>query len=279
MSKDSGRPAARPRPPNRSLHIRLAAALAVLLILALAALPLTRWVLGRRESNPILRGRLLAESQGCVTCHRPWSTREIPNPGSRWGSVPRLARGNARMYAEDRAEIEQFIRHGAPRAWLDDPVAMARLEGQQVRMPAYEGRLSEAEIADLVAFTSAVERVELPGGESAAKGREAAGKHGCLVCHGVEGSGGLPNPGSLGGFVPGFLGGNFAHMVQDETEFREWVVDGTSSRLERNPLARFFLRRQRIAMPAYGESVSDEEIAAIRAWIGEMRGGAGLAGR
>jgi mono/diheme cytochrome c family protein len=41
----------------------------------------------------------------------------------------------------------------------------------------------------------------------------------------------------------------------------------------------FFLRRQRIAMPAYGESVSDEEISAIRSWIFEMRGGAGQARR
>ena len=256
---------------------RLAAALAAALLLAVAALPLTRWLLARRESNPILRGRLLAESAGCVTCHRPWSQREIPNPSSRWGSVPRLAHGNARMYAADRAEIEQFIRHGAPRAWLDDPAVAARLDRQQIRMPAYEGRLSAAAIADLVAFTSAVERVELPGSEIAAQGREAAWKHGCPVCHGVEGSGGLANPGSLGGFVPGFLGGNFADMVRDEAEFRQWVVEGRSRRLERNPLLRFFLRRQRIAMPAYGDQVSDEEIGWLWTWVSELRGGPGRA--
>lgn len=261
------------------MRIRIAAGLAAALLLAVAALPLTRWVLSRRESNPILRGRLLAESRGCVTCHRPWSTREIPNPGSRWGSVPRLARGNARMYAADRAEIEQFIRHGAPRVWLDDPAARARLENQRIRMPAYEEVLSEAEIADLVAFASAVERVELPGGETAAKGREEAREHGCLVCHGVEGSGGLANPGSLGGFVPGFLGGNFPDMVRDEAEFREWVTEGRSRRLERNPVVRFFLRRQRVAMPAYGEEVSEEELAALWAWISEVRAAAARGSR
>ena len=86
-----------------SLRIRLFAALVVALLLALAALPVTRWALNRRELNPILRGRLLAAEQGCVTCHWPWAQREIPNPGSRWGSVPLLAHGNARMYAADRA--------------------------------------------------------------------------------------------------------------------------------------------------------------------------------
>ncbi len=254
------------------MRTRILAALVAVLLLAVAALPLTRWALGRRERNPILRGRLLAGREGCVTCHWPWSQREIPNPGSRWGSVPLLAHGNARMYAADRAEIEEFIRHGAPRAWLDDPMVIERLDGQQLRMPAYGEVLSDGEIADLVAFTSAVERVEPPGGETAATGRHAAWKHGCLVCHGVEGSGGLANPGSLGGFVPGFLGGNFEHMVRDEQEFGEWIVDGTSSRLERNPVARFFLRRQRVAMPAYGELVSEEEIQWIWSWVVEMRG-------
>ena len=31
-------------------------------------------------------------------------------------------------------------------------------------------------------------------------------KDGCTACHGIEGSGGTANPGSVGGFVPGFLG-------------------------------------------------------------------------
>ena len=255
------------------MRIRIAAALVALVLLALASRPATRWALGRRESNPILRGRLLAAEQGCVTCHWPWAQRSIPNPGSRWGSVPRLAHGNARMYAEDRAEIEEFIRFGAPRAWLDDPTVAARLDGQLVRMPAYDGKLSQADLADLVAFTCAVERVELPGSEAAAEGRDAYLKHGCVVCHGVEASGGLANPGSLGGFVPGFLGANFEHLVRDEAEFREWIVDGTSSRIEANPLARFFMRRQRVAMPAYGEQLTDEEISAMWDWVQEVRGG------
>ncbi|MFQ5350478.1 MAG: c-type cytochrome [Thermoanaerobaculia bacterium] len=254
------------------MRTRIAAALVAALLLALAALPLTRWALGRRELNPILRGRLLAAEQGCVTCHWPWAQREIPNPGSRWGSVPRLAHGNARMYAADRIEIEQFIRHGAPDAWLEDAGVRARLEGQLLRMPAYEGNLSDRQISDLVAFASAVERVELPGTEGATEGRNIYWKYGCGVCHGIEGSGGLANPGSLGGFVPGFLGDNFADMVRDEAEFREWVVEGGIDRLEGNPLIRFFLRRQRISMPAYGEILTDEQISSLWQWIEEMRG-------
>lgn len=255
------------------MRLRVAAALvAVVAVLALVALPATRGALWRKELNPVLRGRLLAAERGCITCHRPWSRREIPNPESRWGSVPRLAAGNARMYAETRAELEEFIRFGAPRAWLEDDDALLRLKRQRIRMPAYEASLSESEIADLVAFTAAIERVEPFGGETAVAGREAAEEHGCLICHGVEGSGGLANPGSLGGFVPGFLGGNFPDMVRDEAEFREWIVEGRSRRLEANPAVRFFLERQRISMPAYGEALSDEEIGQIWRWVEELRG-------
>ena len=257
---------------------RILAAVLLPLALALAALPAARWVLWRWELNPVLRGRLLAEDQGCMSCHRPHRSVEIPNPGSRWGSVPRFEAGNAMMYAETRAEIEEFIRFGVPQAWLDDFEVLERLSEQRLQMPAYGKSLSDEEIADLVAFACAVEAVEPAGGEAAARGRELAKKHGCLSCHGVEGSGGLPNPGSLGGFVPGFLGRNFTDLVRDEAEFREWVLDGTSSRLEANPIARYFWRRQKLAMPAYRGSLDEEQVGDLWRWVRALRAAEAEAG-
>ncbi|MDH3522858.1 MAG: c-type cytochrome [Acidobacteriota bacterium] len=204
-------------------------------------------------------------------CHRPFGAREIPNPGSRWGTVPRFASGNAMMYAKDRGQIEELVRFGAPVAWLEDPRASERLAGQRVRMPAYGEALSEREIADLTAFACAVEGVEPAGGEAAAAGRELARRQGCHSCHGPEGSGGMPNPGSLGGFVPGFLGGNFSDLVRDEAEFREWVLDGTSRRLAANPLVRTFWRRQLLSMPAYRGELTGEELTQLWAWVEATR--------
>ncbi len=233
--------------------------------------PARRALLWRWELNPVLRGRLVAERQGCLDCHRGEAGREIPNPGSRWGTVPRFQGGNAMMYATSRAELEEFIRFGAPRAWLDNPAAAARLDAQRVRMPAYGERLGAAEIADLVAWVAAVEGVEPAGGGPAVAGRALAREQGCLACHGIEGSGGLPNPGSLGGFVPGFLGRNFTDLVRDRAEFDEWVRDGTSSRLAGNPLVAWFWRRQALAMPAYGEALDEEQLDALWGWIGALR--------
>ncbi len=240
-------------------------------VAALAALPATRWVLWRWELNPVLRGRLLAESQGCMSCHRPYRSVEIPNPGSRWGSVPRFGAGNAMMYAESRAEIEEFIRFGVPESWLDDFEVLERLDEQRLRMPAYDSTLADDQIADLVAFACAVEAIDPVGGEAVAAGRELARKHGCLSCHGVAGAGGLPNPRSLGGFVPGFVGGNFVDLVKDEDEFREWVLEGTSSRLEANPVARYFWQRQKLSMPAYQGALDDHEIGEMWRWVQALR--------
>ncbi len=263
--------------PARGWPRALLAVLFTIAALAVATLPAARWLLWRWELNPVLRGRLLAEEQGCMSCHRPYRDVEIPNPGSRWGSVPRFAAGNISMYADTRQEVEEFIRAGVPQSWLDDFEVVERLGEQRLQMPAYDSTLSDEEIADLVAFACAVEGIDPVGGEAAAAGRELAKQHGCLSCHGVEGAGGLPNPGSLGGFVPGFLGRNFADLVKDEAEFREWVLDGTSSRLEGSPIASFFWQRQRLAMPAYRGDLDDRDVGEIWRWVQALHNKTGSA--
>ncbi len=252
---------------------KLRLALALLLFIAACALAaphaLRQW-LWWSEQNPLLRGRVLAVEQGCVACHDPYRGTEIPNPGSRWGTVPRFEAGNAMMYAESVEEIEQFIRHGVPDAWRFDFEASARMAEQRIRMPAYEGRVSAADIADLTAWSSAVEGLVTPGDETAHAGRQLAREQGCLACHGLEGSGGLPNPDSIGGFIPGFLGGNFDHLVESRAEFDEWVKTGRLARLE-NSFTRRAWDSQTIPMPAYGEALSEEQLDQLWAWVMAVR--------
>lgn len=251
---------------------RIAYASAGLILALLLVTPFVgRLLLARWEDNPILRGRRLAESHGCFACHLSDSGREIPNPESRWGSVPRFRGGNAMMYADNAAEIEEFIRYGAPKSWLSNEAARQRLESQRVRMPAYGDRLSDQELADLVSFTMAAEGVDIPDEPDVEAGRQLAESQGCVTCHGVEGAGGRSNPGSLGGFIPGFLGKNFVHLVQDEAEFQEWVRTGTNQRLQRNPVVRYFWSRQAIAMPAYGEALDEEQLQQLWSWIQATR--------
>jgi mono/diheme cytochrome c family protein len=250
----------------------IAVAAAGALLVGLAPLAL-RLALRARESNPVLRGARLAAREGCLGCHQPPGD-EIPSPGSRWGTVPRFGGGNAFMYVDSREEIAEFIRFGTKRAWLHDPEVRARLEAQAIRMPSYGERLSDREVDDLVAYVAAMDDFALPGGDDAQAGRAVARAHGCLSCHGVEGAGGVANPGSLGGVVPGFAGGNFLHLVRDEAEFREWVRTGTLRRLAAQPLVARAWRRQRLQMPAYGaDRLSDRELAQLWAWVRAVRDG------
>ena len=237
-----------------------------MLAIGASAPAIVRAVLTSWESNAILRGQRLGEESGCLACHRPFAGDEIPNPGSRWQSVPAFQGGNAMMYdAMTRQGIEEYVRYGALQ-WLDED-AVRRHDTQLLRMPAYEDFLSEEEIADVVSWAAALEGVELSGGEAVDAGRAVARRHGCLSCHGLEGAGGLPNPDSLGGFIPGFLGKNFEHLVHDRDELAEWIRDGKTARLDANPIVRRVWARQGIAMPAYGDRLSDAEIDQLWAWI------------
>ena len=62
------------------------------------------------------------------------------------------------------------------------------------------------------------------------------------------------------------------HAARDEGEIREWIRDGSPRRLRDNPVAAFFLRRQAIRMPAFGDRASEEDVARIVAYIRWLRG-------
>ncbi len=176
------------------------------------------------------------------------------------------------MYLRDEQELEEILRLGLPKSWSETADVRQRHAEQRLRMPAYGERLSDAQIDDLVALVQAEEAFGLPEEDpTATTGRALARRLGCPSCHGAEGAGGHPNPGSLGGFIPGFLGRNFVDLVRNREEFFEWVRTGTSRRLEGNPVVQFFWARQAISMPAYGDSLTEDELQSLYMWTQSAR--------
>jgi mono/diheme cytochrome c family protein len=145
------------------------------------------------------------------------------------------------------------------------------LEATAIRMPAWRGRLSDAQVDDLVAYLRALAAADLPEDSAIRTGYAVAERLGCFRCHGPGGRGASRNPGSLKGYIPPWDGGDFAELVVDETELREWILGGRPQRLQANPLARFFLDRQAIRMPAFRGQIKDEDLLAIVAYIGWLR--------
>jgi mono/diheme cytochrome c family protein len=233
----------------------VAASLSVAAVSAVAAVVCWRTA----NIGPVQRGADLAVAQGCVGCH--------VGPGV----SPLLPRPFAELGDNDPATLREWILDGMPLGVRQDPEAREALEAAAIRMPAWRGRLSHAEVDDLVAYMRALAAADVPEDQAARNGHAVAERLGCFGCHGPGGRGAGSNPGSLKGYIPPWDGRDFAELVADEGELREWIVSGRPRRLQENPLARFFLDRQAIRMPAFRGQVTEEELRALEAYIGWLR--------
>jgi mono/diheme cytochrome c family protein len=140
-------------------------------------------------------------------------------------------------------------------------------EKAAILMPAWRGLVSEEELDALVAYVKAASDFERPDDERAAEGREIAARFGCFNCHGPQGRGSPPNVRSLKGYIPSWDGPDLPELAQDEGEIREWILDGRPRRLLESRVARYFLQRQPIQMPAYRGHLKPEEVDGLVAYI------------
>jgi mono/diheme cytochrome c family protein len=224
----------------------------------------------RPHLPPAERGRRLAEQVGCFGCHGPGGLRGAANPGRLDKTVPSFE-DDLMMYAKTPAEIREWIRDGVSRKKRVSETWRAERDRGALRMPAFGRRLTERQIEDLSAYVMAVSGSHSPTDSLAAAGLERAEALGCLGCHGAGGRLARPNPGSLKGYVPSWDGEDFPDLVKTRGELEEWVEHGVPRRLERNPIARTFLRRASLRMPAYERHLEAGDLEALRAYIEWLR--------
>jgi mono/diheme cytochrome c family protein len=232
------------------------------------AYPRLRAMVLQAQEDPAARGRVLAGELGCFACHGPDGVGGVPNPGSRWQTVPGFTEQTLMMYAHSDDEVREYIVDGAPAARLADEGYLEAMAAQALQMPAYRDFVSAAQVEDLLAYIRAVSGMFTPPADSAAaRGAQLALDYGCAHCHGEMGIGGRPNPGSLKGYVPGFVGHDFEDLVRDDAELHDWIARGTIDRLQENALARHFIERQRLQMPAFERFLEEEQITELAAWV------------
>ncbi len=260
---------------NRSVRLFIGAL--VVLLFAESAwflYPAVRSLIVPPRDNAAQRGRALAAQLGCFSCHGPGGRGGMPNPGSKTGEVPSFHEGTLMMYAHSDQDLREYILDGAPAAKRARPDYRAEIDAQAIRMPAYKTVVSPAQVDDLVAFLRAASGLLVPPDDSpAARGADLVAAHGCFNCHGDMGIGGLPNPGSLKGYIPGFGGQDFEELVRSDEERRGWIADGGIPRLRNDPLASFFIERQRIQMPAFKDRLQPAEVDALVAYVRWLAGG------
>ena len=240
--------------------------LAILACVALA-LAAASWVV-RPRVPAAERGRRLAERTGCFACHGPEGTRGAGNPGRNDRAVPNFE-DDVMMYADSPQQIREWIEDGVSAKKAQSETWKKQRALGALKMPAFEHRLSPSQIEDLVAFVQAMSDAPDPADPAdslAAHGLERAKALGCLGCHGPNGRLARPNPGSLKGYVPSWDGDDFPELVRNRTEFDEWVERGVSARFEHDRLARYFLDRATLHMPAYRDHLEPGDLDAL--WAG-----------
>ena len=251
----------RPRPRTLLLIAGVGVVLALLLSPRIVS---SYWKV--RSSNPVRRGTTLARDLGCFTCHGELGRAGIPNPGSD-ETVPQWDGSVWMMYVGNDEDIRRYIAEGSPQP-KDGSGAIG--------MPAYGDVFDDGDLDDLVAAFKVLSGMVAPArGTPARAGYELARDQGCFACHAPGGAGGLPNPRSFAGFVPGWYGADFEDLVRDRGEFDAWILEGKITRLTEHPIARHFLSRQRLAMPPYAELTGDQldELWSYTEWLGETEGG------
>jgi len=241
----------------------------VLILAALIGGSVGLWMI-RPKLPAAERGRRLAERTGCFACHGAEGMRGTANVGRSDRKVPTWE-GDLMMYAKTRAEIREWVRDGVTQKRAASQTWREQRDRGALRMPAFKHRLSERQIEDLVTLVSTVTADSVPADSAAARGLARAAALGCAGCHGPGGRFARPNPGSLKGYVPSWDGGDLPELVTGRTEFGEWVERGVSRRFERNPLARFFLDRAALRMPAYRDKLEAGDVDALWAYVEWLR--------
>jgi len=255
----------------------------VLLTLALASIVfVTLMLIYVREphTTSVMRGYVVANRMGCFACHGPEGRGGVMNPNSAEGEIPPFGAGGTLMYyVQNEEEFREWVLYGSPkRLWKDGirpPEINSNQKNQETRpkiqMPAYEDLLSENDLRDLLDYFKAMADLEHPTDPKAEKGLQLTKNLGCFGCHGTLGREGISNPGSFKGLIPPWDGKDFASVVENDEELKQWILEGKIPRFESNPLARYFTHGQKIQMPAYKNILKEGELEDIISYIKWLR--------
>jgi len=165
------------------------------------------------------------------------------------------------MFIKDTSEIKEWILYGKPKNRELNNNGL-------IKMPKYENVIKPNELKDLISYLKVVMELIIIEDSLALKGYNIAQKMGCFGCHGKYGLGGMPNPNSLKGYIPGWDDKEFNRLVLNDNEIKEWILEGEIKRLE---LFDFILDKQVIKMPKYKNIINDDELNALIYYIKWIR--------
>lgn len=223
------------------------------------------------EVSGYAKGAGVYAELGCGACHE---SLVLP-------PIERHRKPAPHLFAKwiDTSDLSERIRYGDYKR--EDYVVAQRSIPRKIKMPAYEDSISESELRALMLFLQVNQVVHMP---STSTGQNLAMKYGCFNCHGPLGLGGVVNPRSLKGYIPGWFGSDFDELTNggDRETVAEWIEHGTSASitgksLGRGVLARYYGERQSTKMPSFRRRIPAEDRAQLVGYVlllrevGDMR--------
>jgi len=155
-------------------------------------------------------------------------------------------------------ELKQIINHGAG----------VSAEPKHPYMPVWGEVISDRQVDDLVAYIHAglpavptATPIAVPTGQGAAvEGQALYTLYGCINCHGPNGLGGVPNPGSPDQAVPPLSGADFRSEFDTPDKIKEIIMGG--SVIGKAPI---------VAMPHWGGVLTDAQANDLVAYIDSFK--------
>ncbi len=106
----------------------------------------------RPQDDKAEEGRQIARRMGCFNCHGPQGRGSLPNVRAFKGYIPAWDGRDFPVLARDDQEIRLWILDGGTRRLWANPAVRWFLERQPIKMPAYRGHLTEAEVERLIDY-------------------------------------------------------------------------------------------------------------------------------
>ncbi|HWA26192.1 MAG TPA: cytochrome c [Lacunisphaera sp.] len=265
-----------PRSPAAAGRV-LAWSLVGLLVLGLAGIIFLQ-VEKQPEYSPVARGAKLAESAGCFACHGRGDGEKRFNLRQ---AVPEkwTPKTNPTLWDSDITSVDKLVE------WIANGVTAEEVERHKklfIRMPAYKDRLKPDDIEAIAAWILAeglrynqptgadVKLVSVSAGpklkpdDLLLAGDRLSRRFGCYQCHGELGQGGVANPNSFKGYIPGFFGQDFLKLTANgnRAEIVHWLDHGRGLAIASGVtgrLAQSYVEGQAIQMPGYRDQLTAAE--------------------
>ncbi len=104
-------------------------------------------------SDPkVANGREAGFKFGCFGCHGPEGRGLVWNPGSLKGYIPPWDGDDFPDLVRGREEFRQWVRNGITARFRANPAARYFVESEQIQMPAFGDRVSDADLDALWAY-------------------------------------------------------------------------------------------------------------------------------